>query len=185
MAKIVVLVEGPSDVAAIRALASVTGHDLTGVELVSMGGATNIREHLRRHESHAVAGLCDAGEERFFRRALTDAGLPAENRDDLAALGFFVCEADLEDELLRALGVHAALSVVDSEGELAMFRRFQRQPAQRARTELAQLHRFAGTRSGRKIRLAAAMAGALAPEQVPTPLGGLLDHVVGAPAPQP
>ena len=51
-----------------------------------------------------LAGLCDAAEEGYFRRALERAGLGSGmSRADREAHGFYVCTADLEDELIRAL----------------------------------------------------------------------------------
>jgi hypothetical protein len=58
----------------------------------------------------SLAGLCDAAEEGYFRRALARAGVGSPlSRADMEALGFYVCGADLEEELIRALGVLAHL----------------------------------------------------------------------------
>ena len=48
-------------------------------------------------------------------------------------LGFYVCDADLEDELIRALGAAAVEEVIDAdlEDELESWRIFQQQPAWR------------------------------------------------------
>ena len=73
----------------------------------------------------------------------------------MEALGFYVCDVDLEDELIRALGTAAVEAIVDAQGELGTFRTFQHQPAQRGRPAEAQLRRFMGTASGRKIELRA------------------------------
>ena len=93
----------------------------------------------------------------------------------MEALGFFVCERDLEDELIRALGVDAVERAIEGEGELASLRIMQRQPAQRDRPAAEQLRRFIGTRSGRKIRYGHVLAAALEPDQVPHALAGMLD----------
>ena len=85
-----------------------------------------------------------------------------------------MCEDDLEDELIRALGTDAVIDVVTREGELGLLHTFQQQPAQRGRSLHDQLHRFAGTKSGRKVRLAAALAAELALDAVPAPLLGVL-----------
>jgi hypothetical protein len=100
-------------------------------------------------------------------------------------LGFYVCDADLEDELIRALGTVAVEQVLDAQGELGSFRTFQKQPAQRGRTTEAQLRRFLGTRSGRKAEYARLLVEALDLERAPRPLNGVLAHVRpqdGAPA---
>jgi len=101
-----------SDQAALETLAARQGRDLRGdgVFVVPMGGATNIGHFLGRFGPGGfgvrLAGLCDDGEERGFRRGLERAGLAAgPGRAGLAARGFFVCVADLEDELIRSLGV--------------------------------------------------------------------------------
>ncbi|MGI3785033.1 MAG: hypothetical protein ACRYG2_30100, partial [Janthinobacterium lividum] len=59
-----------------------------------------------------------------------------------------VCDADLEDELVRSLGTDAVLAVIDREGEPASFRLLQRQPALHDCPLPAQLHRFFAGRSG-------------------------------------
>jgi hypothetical protein len=180
----VVLVEGASDESAVAALAARRGRDLAaeGIRLVAMGGATNIGTYVRRFGPSGrglrLAGLCDAGEEPGFRRGLERAGLAAgPGPGDLAALGFFVCVADLEDELIRALGTDAVERVIDAEGELASFRTLQKQPAWRAGTTHDQLRRFLGSGSGRKIRYSAALVAALDLERVPRPLDMLLTHL--------
>ncbi|HEV2871406.1 MAG TPA: ATP-dependent endonuclease, partial [Actinomycetota bacterium] len=121
-------------------------------------------------------GLCDAGEEGDFRRGLEWAGLGSNlRRAEMEALGFYVCDADLEDELIRCLGADAVEQVVEAQGELGSFRTFQQQPAWRARHSQEQLRRFIGTHSGRKIRYARLLVDALELTSVPRPL----DRVVG------
>jgi hypothetical protein len=180
----VILVEGMSDRAALEALAERHGRDLAAerIAIEPMGGATNIDRFLRRLGPHGLglrlAGLCDAGEEGHFRRALERAGFgPGLSRADLEELGFYVCVADLEDELIRALGVAAVEQVIERQGELRSFRLLQRQPAQRAQSPQQQLHRFMGTHSGRKSLYARLLVGALDLAQVPRPLDGVLAHV--------
>jgi hypothetical protein len=95
----------------------------------------------------------------------------------MEALGFFVCVADLEDELIRALGVETVERVIDDQGELGSFRTLQYQPAQRGRATEAQLRRFMGTRSGRKIRYARLLVDALDLTQAPRPLNGLIAYL--------
>lgn len=175
----VVLVEGGSDRAALETLAGRRGRDLDadGVCVVPMGGATNIGRFLDRFAGREVtlAGLYDAAEEGFFRRGLERAGLgPDLTRAGLEELGFFVCVADLEDELIRSVGAAGVQQVIEAAGDLRSFRGFQRQPAQQGRTTEAQLRRFMGTRSGRKSHYARLLVGALDLDRVPRPL----DHVL-------
>src|SRR5215211_2764048 len=55
------------------------------------------------------------------------------SRADIAALGFYVCVADLEDELIRALGVVSVEEMRDAQGELGSFGTLQKQPAWQGR----------------------------------------------------
>lgn len=180
----VVLVEGASDRVALTALAARHGRDLEieGVLIMPMGGSKSAGTFLQRFGplglGMRVAGLCDSGEEGDFQRGLRRAGLGANlTRADMERLGFFVCVADLEDELIRALGAESVEAVVDDEDELGSFRIFQKQPAQRGRPTEAQLRRFMGTRRGRKIHYARLLVEALDLGNVPRPLDLLLAHV--------
>jgi hypothetical protein len=177
-----VLVEGVSDQLALEALAGRRGRNLDaeGILIVSMGGATNIRSFLDRFGPKGLdvnlAGLCDAAEEGDFQRGLERAGFGSNlTRADMERLGFYVCVADLEDELIRSLGTAAVEQVLDAQGDLAAFRTFQKQPEWRGRTPHEQLRRFFGTRGGRKIQSAASLVEALDLTLVPRPLDGVLD----------
>lgn len=181
-----VLLEGTSDVAAVRALRAARGvrPDSEPCRLVDMGGATNIRRHLElaatSHPRPRVIGLCDEREAPFFVRAV--GAVPHRREpfgeplsvDTLAERGFQICRRDLEDELLRALGVDGALGVLTDVGLRAAFTAFAHQPAWQGRPELEQLHRFCGTTSGRKELLACALARALDDSSCPPPLAALL-----------
>lgn len=180
----VVLVEGASDRRALEVLAARRNRDLDseGISIVAMGGATNIGSSLDRFGPKGsdlrLAGLCDVSEEGDFKRALENAGFGSNlTRSDMEALGFFVCVQDLEDELIRALGVAAVEAVVESQRELRSFRTLQRQPGHQGRSVQAQLRRFMGTRGGRKLQYAAALTEALDPTQMPRPLVALIDHL--------
>ncbi|HEU5061446.1 MAG TPA: TOPRIM nucleotidyl transferase/hydrolase domain-containing protein [Kofleriaceae bacterium] len=180
----VVLVEGVSDQRAVEALARRRGRDLAGERVVvaALGGATAIGQLLELLGPHGrglrLAGLCDAGEESRFRRALEQAGLATDlDRAGMEALGFHVCDADLEDELIRSLGPARVEAVVEAEGELAAFRTFQAQPGWQGRSPEAQLRRFLGTRGGRKIQYARLLVEVLDLDRVPRPLDQLLAHL--------
>lgn len=180
----IVLVEGISDRVALETLAERLGRNLEaeGVSIVAIGGAQAIRRVVvelgPRGRNVRLAGLCDAGEERAFRRGLELAGLgsPA-TRSELEALGFYVCEADLEDELIRALGAAAVEEVVEAQGDLRPFRTMQKQPEWRERPREEQLRRFMGSGGRRKIRYARLLVDALDLTQVPQPLERVLAHV--------
>jgi len=179
--RVAVLVEGESDREAVLALADKRGVGLAerGVDVVAMGGATNIARYVAElgpaGRGLRLTGLYDAGEERFVRGGLERGGLgPAPGRAGLAALGFRCCERDLEDELIRALGVERMLAVVQEQGELDSFRVLQQQPAQRGRRTEDQLHRFLGAGSGRKVRYGRLLVEALDEDEVPVPLTAVL-----------
>lgn len=173
-----VLVEGESDRLAVESLARRCGHDLIAeqITVVPMGGATSIVRFLDRYgprgANHRLLGLCDEGESWGIARALERAGLGSGPLDEL---GFQVCRADLEDELIRCLGVDAVLDVIDAQGELASFRLLQRQPSQRGQPVPAQLRRFFGGRSGNKIRYAPLLVAALPTGHAPDPLARLVE----------
>ena len=180
------LVEDVSDQRALETLAARRGHDLAsaGVAIIAMGGSKNVRYAVDRFgpagPDLALAGPVDAPEEGDYRRALERAGLQVgPTRADLERLGFFVCEADLEDEMIRALGPARVEAILESNGDLSTFRTFQYQPAQRGRAIEAQLRRFMGTKGGRKEAYAAYLVEALDLEAMPRPLDLLLRHVTG------
>jgi hypothetical protein len=177
----VVLVEGVSDRVAVEALAARRDRDLAaeGVCVLSIGGAMSVARFLRLFGARGLAvevrGLCDEAEEGFFRRGLEQAGFGTGlTRSEMAALGFQVCVTDLEDELIRALGTAGVERVLAAERDLARFRLFQNQPAQRGRAVERQLRRFLGTTSGRKARYATVLVRALDPDRIPRPL----EHVL-------
>ena len=179
-----VIVEGVSDQLALEQLASRLDIDLAngGVAILPIGGAHAIGKFLRKNgprgQNLSLAGLCDVGEVGEFQRGLEEAGFGSNlTQADLEGLGFFVCVADLEDELIRALGRHAVERVIEEQGEINSFRRFQAQPAHRERLLEEQLHLFMRTRAGRKAQYARALVDALALSRVPRPLARLLDHV--------
>jgi hypothetical protein len=178
-----VLLEGASDVAAVRALAARAGVPLdgSGVRLVDMGGATNVRRHLldaaRASASPRVLGMCDIKEAGFFVRALRDLGCEVTSAQALPDWGFQLCDRDLEDELMRALGPGPVRAVLEHLGLTDRFTVFTQQPAWAARDFHEQAHRFAGVASGRKELMAQALALALNPESLPAPLRGLLDDL--------
>lgn len=167
-----VLLEGPSDVAAVDTLAARRGRNLAaeGVCVLSMGGAMNVGRFARLLGPPGLGlrltGLCDEAERRYYARGLERAGA--------AQHGFFVCAADLEDELIRALGVTRVTELVRAEGDERALQTFLHQPAQRNRAPQQQLRRFLGTKKGRKIRYGSVLAEALDPDRVPAPLDDLL-----------
>jgi hypothetical protein len=179
-----VLVEGISDQVALEVLAERRSRDLDaeGISLVPIGGAQAIGRFLdlfgpAGHDVK-VAGLCDAGEEREFQRGLERAGLGSDlTRAEMERLGFYVCDADLEDELIRALGATTVEQLVEAHGDLGPFRTLQKQPEWRGRPLEEQLRRFMGSGGSRKIRYARLLVEALDLADVPRPLDLVLARV--------
>ncbi|KQV18746.1 MULTISPECIES: TOPRIM nucleotidyl transferase/hydrolase domain-containing protein [unclassified Kitasatospora] len=167
-----VLLEGPSDLAAVETLAARQGRDLAaeGVCVTSMGGAMSVGRYAGLLGSPGLglrlAGLCDEGELGYYDRAFESARAPRH--------GFFVCVADLEEELIRALGVASVEEILRAEGDFVAWQIFGRQPAQQGRLPERQLRRFLGTKKGRKIRYGRLLVEALDAERVPAPLRDLL-----------
>jgi hypothetical protein len=183
-ARAVVLVEGISDQRALEALAARRGRNLDaeGISIVPMGGAQAIGSFLDRFGPQGLdvrlAGLCDAAEEGDFRRGLERAGLGSGlTRTDVERLGFYVCVADLEDELIRSVGAAAVEQIIEAQGDLGSFRTLQKQPAWQGRTVEEQLWRFMGSGGRRKIRYARFLVDALDLARVPRPLDRVLAHV--------
>jgi hypothetical protein len=184
LARAVVLVEGTSDQVAVETLAERRGRNLEveGISVVPIGGAQAIGNFLDRFGPKGydleLAGLCDAGEESDFQRGLERAGLGVNlTRAEMERVGFYVCVADLEDELIRSLGAGAVEQVVDAQGDLRSFRTLQKQAAWRGRSTEEQLRRFLGSGARRKIRYARLLVDALDLAHVPRPLDRVLAHV--------
>jgi Overcoming lysogenization defect protein-like, TOPRIM domain len=182
-ASAIVLVEGQSDKVALETLAVRRGRNLEaeGVSVVAIGGAQAVGNVLRRLRNEQpgvrLAGLCDAREEREFQRALESAGLGScLERETMEELGFYVCEPDLEGELIRSLGAARVETVLEQGGSLTSFRTFQKQPQWQGQPAEAQLRRFFGSSAG-KIKYASLLVEALGPGEVPRPLDRVLARV--------
>jgi len=170
----VVIVEGDSDRVALETLAKRRGRDLAadGVEIVPIGGAHAIRRYLEKLKANGsevkLAGLVDAGQEDVFRRAVDHTGFEID---------LYVCETDLEDELIRAVGLESVENVIEAQGELRSLRSLQKQPAQRGRSTLQHVRRFISSHSGRKALYARLLVEALDLDRVPQPLDRVLSRV--------
>jgi len=156
----VILVEGDSDAAALEVIARRLGIPVP--RILAVGGSKGARRAVASLPGERVLGLVDAQERDDFARVIDEV---------------FVCDPDLEAELVRALGTDAVEAVIAEQGELESFRRLQRQPAQRLRSTEAQLARFFGGRSGNKARYARLLAEALPLDGIPDPLAGILAAV--------
>jgi hypothetical protein len=164
----VVLVEGVSDRVAVETLAARLGRDLLrdDITVVPIGGAQAIGRVLRELDGVRVAGLVDAGEQDPWRRALGP-----------EAAGLFVCDRDLEDELIRALGTDRVEQVIGEHGDAQPWRTFQKQAQWRGRPPGDQLRRFMGSGGSRKTRYAEYLVDALDLSRVPPPLAELIAYL--------
>ncbi|BCJ62498.1 TOPRIM nucleotidyl transferase/hydrolase domain-containing protein [Micromonospora endophytica] len=184
-AEAVVLVEGISDQIALETAARGRGRELAAERVVTVpiGGAHAIGRFLTGLGPLVtrvrLAGLCDLREEEIFRRGLElgRVGSP-RTRAEMERLGFFVCLDDLEEELIRAVGVAAVEALFEAQGDLRSFRSFQSQPAWRGRKAEAQLWRFLRSSSQRNLRYARLLVEAAADrDALPRPLDALLRSV--------
>ena len=111
----VILVEGVSDQIAVEALARAEGRDLVAlrVAVVPTGGAHAIGHFVVRlgpaGAGLRVVALCDAGEAPVVRTAVARAA---------GDVPVFVCHADLEDELIRAVTPAGVQDVLGAHGDL-------------------------------------------------------------------
>lgn len=180
-ARTIVLLEGVSDVAAVRALMATCEVDASPIELVSLDGATNLPRALKEvrllRGDVDVLGLVDEAEAHVAVRALTEDHLPVQDASDLPVYGFFVCSRDLEDELIRALGAQRARDALVDAGLGGKLEALQNQDAWADQPLAEQVRRFCGVASGRKELAAGILAAALAPEEFPEPLAMLIDRL--------
>jgi hypothetical protein len=179
-ARAVILVEGPSDQYAFEGLADRRGRNLDadGISVVPIGGAHTIGAYLTLFGPSGfdlpAAGLCDLAEEPVFTGALQRVGHAVNSRADMEQLGFFVCDTDLEDELIRAIGPADVVQLIDGAGDLAAFQALQQQPSYQTATVDDQVRAFV---RGRKIKYAPLLVDALDLARVPAPLDGVLNSV--------
>jgi hypothetical protein len=153
-----------------------------GVVILPVGGVHGVTRYLMKFGPEGagvrLAGLCDVTEEDIVRRGLAAANVGSpRSRADLERLGFHVCVQDLEEELIRAVGVALVEELFDAQGDLGSFRRMQRQPAWRGKEEEAQMRRFLGAGSQRKLRYARLLVDVVDLGRMPLPLDAVLAGV--------
>ncbi len=179
-----VLVEGILDQIALETVAACHGRDLEAerIVIVPIGGAHAIGRFLTDLGPAAgrvrLAGLCDLREAELFRRAVSAHAGAELTLADLEGRGFFVCDRDLEDELIRALGTAGVEALFDAAGDLDLFRLFQNQPAWRDGQPAAQLYRVLRSSARRNLRYTKLLVeAAIARDTLPRPLGAVLAAV--------
>jgi len=176
----VVLVEGISDQIAIETLAARMGRDLVdeGIVIVPIGGAHAAKHFISLFAERPglkTSGLCDRAEAVYFARALTErTGEPVDDIG-LADHGFFICDPDLEAELIRSMTRAEIESVLESEDDLPAFRTLQKQAAWRDRPFPDQMHRWLRSVGLRNLRYARLLVLAAPQDRLPRPLVDLVD----------
>ena len=179
-AETVMLVEGFSDLLAVRALATKLeiNLDALGVSVISLEGADLIPHYLKLIGPPGLdlelRGLCDADRERKWLRHLENAGLPVTDVLSMERAGFHVCRPDLETELTSALTEAEIDAVIDGDGALADLHAFAADPAYRSMSPIDQ--RLSFTKRN-KIRWVPLIADAIAADAVPQPIRDLLEDL--------
>ena len=179
-ARTVLLVEGPSDYLAVREAARILGVDLDGkaVSIVSLQGAGLLETYLRLLGPSGLdlelAGLCDLDAESDWRNKLAAAGCAVHDRTTMNVQGFFICDRDLEAELVAAHGDQAVLTIINGDGEGSRYAAFANQPLNRGLSTTEQLEKFA---RGNKTRWSPRLMGALTARTIPQPIKDLLARV--------
>ncbi len=180
----IIVVEGISDQMALETLARRQGRDLGDerVAVLPVGGAQAMGAYLRRFgpqgDRRHLAGLCDADAAELVRRTLWSTGVGRPTAiADMIHFGFHVCVKDLEDELIRAVGIDTVFEILERQGELRSFRTLQKQPEWRGRSTTSQLRRFIAAKSRRSLRYAVLLVEAMDPTAAPDPLEAVLNDI--------
>src|SRR5207245_9473576 len=110
-------------------------------------------------------------------RVLAQAGIcTGTGRAVFEQAGFYVCNRDLEEELVRAFGMTEVIQLIESGGDKRAFELFCAQPNQKTKPREEQLHDFLATK-GRKVRYAPVMVEKMDMANLPPPLKGVLASV--------
>lgn len=171
-ASVVVLVEGISDQIAVDAMLARNGRDLDGqVVAVPIGGAQAVDNYLAKfveREDLTTLGLCDHAEANFFADAFGAHGLEGN---------YFVCNPDLEAELIRAFELAELETIIEAQGELKSLRIMQKQAAWRDRPFDEQVHRWIRARALRSSRYAGVLVAEADEARLPQPLRELVARI--------
>jgi hypothetical protein len=176
-AETVILVEGPSDLLAVRVLAANLGIalDAAGVSVLSLEGGDLFPHYLKLLGRDGLQldlrGLCDSDKTQAWITHLRRAGLGVTDNASMAAAGFHACVPDLEGELVAALGDDAVDAVLDADGALRDFQSFAAERADESRTRAEQQVAFI---QKDKVRWAPLVADAVPPAAIPQPIRDLL-----------
>ena len=176
-AQTVILVEGFSDLLAVRTLAErlEINLDATDVSLISLEGETLFKHYLQllgpQGLQLSLRGLCDADAEAGWIARLSAAGLAVAGRQELNALGFQVCDPDLEAILLAPLSEAEVEHTFDADGALEAFTAFSQRPENTGTPRAALYEQFV---KKEKIRWAPLLAAAIPLTAIPAPVAATL-----------
>lgn len=179
-AETVILVEGFSDLLAVRGVASRLGVNLdaAGVSVLSLEGSDLFKHYAALLGPHGLdlglRGLCDLDAEADWMAKLNAVGINVVDRATLNAAGVQVCDPDLEAELLGPVSEPQVEQVFAGDGALNDFRVFSGQPSNAGLSGAELQLRYV---KKDKIRWAPLIAEAIAPPDVPSPIAALLANL--------
>jgi ABC-type Mn2+/Zn2+ transport system ATPase subunit len=178
--EVAILVEGFSDLLAVRVLAPLLNIalDANGVSVISLEGADLFKHYLELLGPSGLdlelRGLVDLDHEAAWIQRLTAAGIVVTDRTTLNAAGFQVCDPDLEAELVAPLSAQEIETVFDADGALSEFQDYSGQPSQAGLSTSEIQLRFI---KKDKIRWAPLIAEAISAAAVPLPIRNLLSDL--------
>lgn len=181
-AKRIMFVEGPSDRLAILSLAKKNNLSLDslGVSVIALNGAGILAWFLKLFGPAGfqlpVCGICDLDHASQWSKVLENSGLGKNlSRSDMEKIGFFVCDRDMEDELVRALGDAVVLQAIDENGDIKDWNLFCQQSNNKVLAQPAQIRAFLAAK--RKVLYAPILVSKLS-TTVPRPLKEVLDFAI-------
>ncbi len=164
----IIFVEGTSDEVAVHTAATRAAVDLVdgGVVVLPIGGAHAVRRFADELAApgRRLLGLVDHAEAPLFVEAL-------------GADATFVCEPDLEFELVRSLPQDDFAQLLANQGDLRAFSTFRKQPAWEGQAFDDQLHRWLRSVSGRSQHYAELLVRQCPVDRIPTALTELVAHL--------
>jgi putative ATP-dependent endonuclease of the OLD family len=180
-AKRIMFVEGPADRLAVLSLARRNNWSLDsmGLTVIALNGADVLGWYLKLFGPKGfqlpVCGLCDLDHVTQWASYLEDAGFGTNlSPRDMEIAGFFVCDSDLEDELIRALGEAIVLQAIQENGDTNAWTLFRQQPKYRTMNQSDQIREFLAKR---KVGYAPLLVSKLS-STIPRPLQEVLAFAI-------
>jgi putative ATP-dependent endonuclease of the OLD family len=182
-AKRIMFVEGPSDRLAMLALAKKKNLalDSLGVSIVTLDGAGILTWFVKLFGPSGfqlpLCGLCDSDHLSEWSKVLETSGVGTNlSQAKMETIGFFVCDRDLEDELIKTLGLAAVIQTIDQNGDTNAWKIFCQQPKNKNLTQADQLRAFL-RKTQRKVLYAPLLVSKLS-TTIPRPLEELLTFAI-------